>query len=572
MDTLVLDLKVAWRGLVKSPAFTLVAVIALALGIGANSAIFSVVNSVLLRPLPYPRPAGFRSGGEWDSGRGWHKDVCTPADFIDWRDQNRVFEAMAAYHGHGFNLKASGTAERIRGVIVSADFLRVLGVAPVLGRGFLPGDGRAETGRVAVASHDLWKRRFGGDAGVVGRPFTLDSESVTLIGVMPEGFEFPERAEVWLLARHVVPESAFLPADASITGVRGTHYFEVIARLKDHATPGQAQAEMDTIALRLAKQFPDTNANTGVEIIPLHESITGDVRPALLVFLGAVGFVLLIACANVANMSLARSSARRREIAVRAALGATRARLLRLCLTESLLLSVAGGAAGVLLALWGVDLLGAARPDTLPEAGTITIDLRVLGFTAALSILTGILSGLVPALHTTGTAPLEALREGGRGSSAGPRLRLLRDLLVVGEIAVALVLLAGAGLLTRSFMRLQSVDPGLRVDRLLTLGLWLPEARYGKNDVQQQFGDELLRRVSALPGVEGAAITTDLPMGGNDSVLGFQIEGRPQAAADQTPESGLHQVSPDYFHTLGIPLVRGRPLGARDRPGAPSAA
>ncbi|HZM69838.1 MAG TPA: ABC transporter permease [Candidatus Cryosericum sp.] len=568
METLRQDVRYGIRSLLKSPGFTLVAVLALALGIGANSAIFSVVNGVLLRPLPYPEPDRLMTVWQNNLKRGWHEDVVTPADYLEWRAQSRSFEAMAAHMGRGFNLRAGKEAERIRGSLVSADFFKVLGATPQMGRAFLPGDAGGQGGRVALISHALWQKTFGGDPEIVGRAITLDSEPFTVLGVTPPGFEFPESSEAWALAPKGVPENPWLPPGTEITTLRGLHYFPVIARLKAGVTRAEAQAEMDAIAARQAAEHPDTNADTGVEIVPLHQHLVGEVRPALLVFLGAVGLVLLIACANVANMSLARSAARRREVAIRTALGATRVRLLRQCLTESVLLALLGGGAGLLLALWGCDLLLALKPDTLPGASAVGVDGRVLLFTVVLSVLTGLLFGIAPALQASFSSPLEALQEGGRSSSAGPRTRLLRSVLVVSEMAIALVLLSGSGLLVRSFLRLQSVEPGLLIDSVLTVRLWTPEASYPDGAKQSQFYSEVLRRVQALPGVESVAATTDLPLSGTDSYLGFQIEGRPSAGPGDGPESGLHQVTPDYFRTLGIPILRGRPLNASDVDGA----
>ncbi len=569
IDAFLIDLRFGLRSLRNSPGFTAVAAFALALGIGANTAIFSVVNDVLLRPLPYPGPDRLMSVWENNLVQGWHKDVVTPADFVDWRSQNRVFESMAAYSGLGFNLSGGSEPERVRGAIVSLDFFRVLGRPPVAGRDFQEGDERSGSGRVAVVSDALWRTRFGGDPHLIGRSVTLNSESFTVIGIAAPGFQFPEKAEIWALARHVVPENPWAPGGQDITTVRGLHYFPVIARLKPGVDAARAQAEMDVIAARLAKQYPDSNADTGVEVIPLHESIVGDVRPALLIFLGAVGLVLLIACANVANMSLARSAARGRDVAVRTALGATRLRLARQHLTESVLLALLGGGAGLLLALWGRDLLVSLAPESMPGSPAATLDTKVLGFTCALSILTGILFGVVPALHSAGADPQEALKESGRAATAGPRARLLRGSLVVAEMAVAVVLLAGAGLLLKSFLRLQRIDPGLQIDRVTALDLWIPETRYGDLDRQTQFYGEVLRRVRNLPGVDVAGATTDLPMQGSDTTLGFLIEGRPAPPPTKEPYTGLHQVSPDYFRTMGIPLLRGRLFTGQERRGTP---
>ncbi|HEV8702066.1 MAG TPA: ABC transporter permease [Candidatus Polarisedimenticolia bacterium] len=572
MDTLVQDMKYALRALVRNPGFTLVAVVALALGIGANSAIFSVVNAVLLRPLPYPEPDRLMSVWQNNRVRGWHQDVVTPLDFIEWRDTSRSFASMAAYFGAGFNVRTGTEVERLRGADVSVDFFRVLGAPPVTGRDFSAADEGSSGGRVVVLGHALWQRRFGGDPHAVGSSVTLNSESFTIVGIAPPGLQFPEKSDLWTLAKNRIPTNPFVPADTDITKMRGLHYLYAIARLKDGVPMTQAQAEMDTIAARQEKENPQTNSETGVEIIPLHESIVGEVRPALLIFLGAVGLVLLIACANVANMSLARAAARRREIAVRTALGASRRRIVRQCLTESVLLSLVGGAAGLLFALWGTDLLAALAPEAIPGGQSVGIDLWVLGFTLALSVLTGVLFGLLPALQASAAEPQDVLREGGRTSSAGRRARLMRGSLVVSEMAVALVLLTGAGLLVKSFLRLQRIDPGLAIDRLLTLRIRIPDARYSQQEKQIRFYDDVLRRIQGLPGVTAAGLTSDLPLGGTDSFLGFGIEGRPQEKLGQGPEGGWHQVSPDYFRTMGIPLLRGRGFDARDLRQAPGVA
>ena len=573
METLLQDVKYGLRALARNPGFTLVAVVALALGIGANSAIFSVVNAVLLRPLPYPAPDRLMSVWQNNRVRGWHQDVVTPLDFIEWRDENRSFAYMAAYFGSGFNVRTGTDVDRARGAEVSVDFFRVLGVSPAMGRDFGPADQGASAGRLVVLGHSLWKRRFGGDPRVIGSSVTLNSESFTIVGIAPPGLQFPEKAELWALAKRAVPGNPFLPPDADVTKMRGIHYLYSIARLKDGVPLAQARAEMETIAARQEKENPQSNSDTGVEIVPLHESIVGEVRPALLIFLGAVGLVLLIACANVANMSLARAAARRREIAVRTALGASRRRIVMQCLTESVLLALVGGSAGLLFALWGTDLLAALAPEAIPGgASAVGIDLWVLGFTLALSILTGILFGLLPAVQASSAEPQEALREGGRTSSSGRRARLMRGTLVVSEMAIALVLLVGAGLLVKSFLRLQRIDPGVSIDQVLTLRLRIPDARYAQNESQVRFYGEVLRRIEALPGVTAAGLTSDLPLGGSDSYLGFGIEGRPEAKLGQGAEGGFHQVSPGYFRTLGIPILRGRPLEARDLQGAPEVA
>jgi putative ABC transport system permease protein len=567
MRGLVQDLRHAFRGFVKTPGFTAVAVIALALGIGANSAIFSVVRAVLLRPLPFPEPDRLVMIWENHLQSGWHRGLVSPANFLDWKDQSQSFEAMAAYSPRGFNLTVGNETERIRGAVLSGEFFRVLRADPILGRGFLPGDGRGGD-RLALLSHGLWQRRFGSDPRVVGRPITLNSEAYTVIGITPPGFRLAEPVEIWALAKNVVPENPFLPPGVDITKVRGLHFFRVVARLKPGVPDAQAQAEMDAIALRLQSQYPDNNAGQGVEIVSLHESMVGDLRPALLVFLGAVGMVLLIACANVANLLLARAAARQREVAIRTALGAGRLRLIRQFLTESVSLALLGGGAGLLVALWGLDLLVALGPETLLGAGTIQIDGQVLGFTLALSILTGILFGLAPALKSSEAGLRGSLQEGGRGATTGPRARLTRNLLVVTEVALALVLLVGAGLLIKSFARLQRVDLGLDPSGVLTLFSAVPEVRYAEPPQRAEFYRQALERVASLPGVQVAGATTSLPLDGKGSELTFVIEGRPVPPPGQEPDSGYHQVSPDFFRALGIPLLQGRFFTEGDARGA----
>ncbi len=570
MSGIVGDIRHAARTLARSPGFTVVSVLAFALGIGANTAIVNVVDKVLLRPLPFPEPHRLVSIWQNNSVHDEHKNPVTPADFIEWRDENHVFDSMAAYLRQGFNLSAGGRAERVRGTLVSADFFRTLRTPPALGRGFLQDAARAAGVREVVVSHALWQRSLGGASDAIGRSLTLNSEPFTGGGVMPPGAAFPAGTELWALARNVVPENPFLPADVDVTQVRGLHYFSVIGRLEDGVALVRAQAEMDTLAARQAADHPESNAHTGVEILALHESLAGDARPTLLIFLAAVGMVLLIACANVANMSLAKAATRRKEIAIRTALGAGRLRLLRQCLTESLLLALLGGGAGLLVALWGTDLLWALAPQEIPRAGAAGAGVAVLGFALALSLTTGVLSGLAPALQSSGADPRDALEDEGRASTPGRRARRLRDLIVVGEVAVALVLLAGAGLLLRSFVKLQRADLGLDVEDVLTLGLWVPDARYPDHANQVRFYDETLGRIAALPGVLAAGATNDLPLGGADSILSFAIEGRPEPPPGESPQSGFHQVSPGYFGVLGIPLLRGRSLAPEDSRESPS--
>jgi putative ABC transport system permease protein len=452
--------------LVKNPGFTAVAVIALALGIGANTAIFSVVNTVLLRPLPYKDPERLVMVFEDSSKHGFPRDSPSAANYIDWRDQNHVFENIAAIGGASFNLTGAGDPERIDGSRVSAALFPLLGVSPQVGRWFTADEDQAGANRVVIMSHRLWQRRFAGDPNIVGKPLTLNGRSVTLVGIMPADFRFPSQEdELWVPIAFSQQEQAD----------RGSRFLDVVARLKPGVTLSQAQAEMSTIATRLQQQYPDTDTDVGSEVLPLHEHVVGDVRPALLILLGAVGLVLLIACVNVANLLLARAAVRQREIALRVALGASRWRLIRQFLTESVLLGVLGGVVGLLLALAGLKLLTAFIPPNIPQIKNISIDPRVLGFTILVSLLTGLIFGLAPAIQWSSLSPNETLKEGGRDPVAG-RGNRIRGGLIVAEMAISLVLLIGAGLLINSFLRLRNVDPGFRSDNLLTMKVSLPSS------------------------------------------------------------------------------------------------
>jgi predicted permease len=559
------DLRYGLRVLLKNPGFTAVAVIALALGIGANSAIFSVVNTVLLRPLPYKDPDRLVMVWEENAKAGYPRDTPAAANYIDWRDQNQVFEGMAAIADQSFNLTGAGEPERIEGRRVSASLFPLLGVEPHLGRALLPEEDQPGGNRVVVLSHGLWQRRFGSDAKIIGQPLTLNGESYEVVGVMPPHFQFPTREdELW------VP-IAFTPQQAAN---RGNHYLQVVARTKPGVTLEQAQAEMSTIAARLRQQYPEQNTDLGATVTPLHEHVVGDIRPALLVLLGAVGFVLLVACANVANLLLARAAARQKEIAVRIALGASRLRLVRQFLTESVLLAVLGGVVGLLLSVWGVSLLKTFIPENISQARAITIDARVLGFTVLVSLLTGLIFGLAPAVQASNFNLNETLKEGGRDSAAGSRGNRIRALLVVAEVAVSLVLLIGAGLLINSFLRLRSVDPGFRADNLLTMSIVLPQQKYPDAARRAAFYTELVSRIEALPGVKSAAVTNWIPLVFQGDSIGFSIEGRPDPAPGQgrRPTVVTRVVHPHYFRTMGIQLLRGREFGEQDGAESPAVA
>jgi putative ABC transport system permease protein len=536
-------------------------VIALALGIGANSAIFSVVNTVLLRPLPYKDPDRLVMVWEDATKHGYPRDTPATANYIDWRDQNQVFEAMAAIAEWDFNLTGVGEPERIDGRRVSANLFDLLGVEPYLGRKFLPEEDQPGRNGVVIMSHGLWQRRFGSDSNIIGKPLTLNGVSFTVIGVMGPQFQFPSREdELW------VP-IAFTPREAAN---RGRHYLEVVARTKPGVTLEQVQAEMNTIAARLQQQYPDSNTDLGAAVVPLHEQVAGDIKPALLVLLGAVGFVLLIACANVANLLLARAAVRQKEIAIRVALGASRMRLIRQFLTESILLAALGGVVGLLLSVWGVNLLKAFIPENISQAKAITIDARVLGFTLLVSLLTGLIFGLAPATQASKFDLNETLKEGGRDSASGSRGNRIRGMLVVAEVAVSLVLLIGAGLLINSFLRLLNVDPGFRANNLLTMSVVLPPLKYPDQARRSAFYTDMISRVEALPGVRSAAVTNWVPLVTQGDSVGIAIEGRPAPAPGQELIVVTRVISPHYFRTMGIELLQGRDLSEQDRADTPA--
>ena len=559
MENLLKDIRYGFRVLLKKPGFTFVAVLALALGIGANTAIFSVVNGVLLRPLPYPESENLVRVYEKRLQLGRTRNVASSPDFIDWRAQNQVFEQMAAWTGWGANLTDGGEPERIQGAAVTWDLFPLLRVKPLLGRTFLSEEGRPNNNLFVIISHGFWQRRYGGSPDIVGQTITLNGAGVTVIGVMPPDFQFPNKdTEIW------VP-MWFDPADP---GNRGGHFLGVIARLKPGVSLGQAQVEMDSIAARLEQQYP-VNTGHGVNLFPLYEETVGDIRPALLVLLGAVGFVLLIACANVANLLLVRSAGRQREIAIRTAMGASRFRIIKQLLTESLLLSLVGGALGLLLAFWGVDLLLALSPEDMPRITEIRIDGRVLGFTFALSLFTGVVFGLLPALSASRLDLNTSLKEGGRSSALSFGRNRARGLLVVSEVALAVVLLIGAGLMMKSFLHLQTVGAGFNPQSVLAVDFVLPASKYREGEQQAAFFRQVIERVSALPGIQSVGGVVNIPFGENSGSRYFRIEGRPPQPEGQGLNADYNLASPNYFRTLGIPLIKGRDFTERDVQGAP---
>jgi putative ABC transport system permease protein len=560
MGTFWQDLRYGIRMLAKSRGFTAVTVLTLALGIGANTAIFSVVNAVVLRPLPFPEPNRLVAVLEKNLQRSEQRTAAAVSypDFLDWKTQNRVFEKIAGFHTSTFTLTGVDEPEPIHSAVVSSDLFVLLGVKPALGRTFLANedDPNAPTGRVAILSHHLWQRRFGSDPHVLGRTVQLDSQTYTIVGVMPAGFQFPiqpQSIEVWTT---FAVDSITADGSKPIAAERGAHYFETIARLKPQVSIQQAQADVETIMAGLARQYPDTNAHRGAVVMPELDRLVGNVRPALLVLFGAVGCVLLIACVNVANLLLGRATSREKEIAIRSALGAGRLRVLRQLLTEAVLLSLLGGALGLLLAIWGTDLLLGLTPENVPRLQAVHVDGAVLGFTMGISLLTGLVFGLLPALHLSKLDLAEPLKESGRSSTDSARSKQLRSVLVVGEVALALMPLVGSGLLIQSFLRLQRVNPGFNPRHVLTFNLGLPDARY--NTVQQAaFFRQILERVRALPGIRSASAVVPLPLSEDRVRTSFEIEGRPVPKSEE-PLTEYCSVASDYFRTMQIPLFEGR--------------
>ncbi|MFL6520475.1 MAG: ABC transporter permease [Chthoniobacterales bacterium] len=550
------DVRYALRMLAKSPAFTFIAVLTLALAIGANTAIFSVVNAVLLRPLPYPHSEQLVQ--VFGTQPTLPEAPTSPANFLEWRTENQVFTPIATYVGQGFNLTGTDTPERVVGARVSSDMFQLLGVQPALGRDFTAEEDRDGGNRVVILSYEFWQRRFAGDPNAIRQTIKLSDQTYTIIGVMPRGFAFPNpRAQIWT-------PIAFNAAERA---TRDTNFIDVVARMKPGVSLEQAQANMTAIAQSQTQRYAETNVGIGVKVASLQEHMVGDVRPMLIVLLGAVAFVLLIACANVANLLLARATARSREMAIRGALGASRSRVVRLLLTESVLLAIVGGALGLLLAIWSLDLLVSLKPANLPRLAEINVNRTVFLFTAAVSVLTGILFGLAPAWQVSKTDLNEGLKESGRGSDA-PRRHRMRALLVISEVALSFVLLIGAGLMIRSFSRLLAVDPGFKTDHVLTAFISLPVAKYPKREEQVTFFDRLLERLRNVPGVSAAGVVTDIPLYGGSST-GFDVDGRPAALPGQRAMTDYRMISPDYFAAMGMRIMKGRAFSPRDTQDAP---
>ncbi|MGH9938700.1 MAG: ABC transporter permease, partial [Blastocatellia bacterium] len=576
MQTLWQDLRSGARMLVKNPGFALIAIITLALGIGANTAIFSVVNAVLLRPLPYEHPERLVLVWEHFLRQGLAQIPVSASEFTDYRDQNRVFERIAAFNTVDYNLTGADTPERLPGAVVSASVFPLLGVKPLLGRTFTDGENQSGSDNVVVVSHGLWRRRFGADPNFVGKTLTLDGRSYTVVGVMPQGFQFPmslfgvkgvtftQPAELWTPV-------VFTPRQLKI---RGSRAYGVIGRLKPNVTLAQANADAQSIANRMLQQYPNsyTPEGWGASVVSLHDQVVGKMRPALLVLLGAVGFVLLIACANVANLMLVRAAGRVSEMAIRVALGAARRRLVRQLLTESMLLALLGGALGLILAWWGVELLVALSPDTLPRMNEVALDRNALGFTLLLSILTGTAFGLAPILQISKLNLNESLKEGSRRASGGSDSQGVRRLSVIVEFALAVALLLGAGLMIKSFWRLMKVDPGFDPQNVLTFQITLPRDGYGKREEVISFYQRAVERVKTLPGVSAAGATTILPLSGSNEDQAFIIEGRTPRDLSDVHSVEFRIVTPDYFRAMGIPLLAGRYFTDADHDKTPNAA
>ena len=557
------EFRFALRNLIKTPGFTLVAVITVALAIAANTAVFSLVNALLIRPLPFKAPQSLVLLFEKFTAQGLDQIPVSAPEYLDWEKQTRSYERIAAFDFVNFNLTGGDMPERIQGAAVTPSLFPLLGVQPIKGRVFNDSEFGEGNDGVIVISERFWRRRFNSEPQLVGTQVSVNGRSFTVVGIMPANFEFPlplfgvqggtfaERADMW-------KPIAFSKAEMES---RASRSYGVIGRLKSGVTISQAQAEADTIVANWHPLFPDNYepaTKFGATIYPLHNLVIGGMRPALMILLGAVAMVLLIACANLTTMLLARAGAREREFAIRLALGAGRMQLVRQMLAESILLALAGGTAGVVLAIWGLDLLRSIGTQTVPRIAEVNLDLRVLLVTLCTAVITGIVIGLIPALASGKPELTEALKEGGRGSTSGIRRNRLRNALVVAEVALALVLLVGAGLLMKSFVRLQNVHPGFEPKNVLTMEVALPVLKYPRGKPVADLYAEATRRIKALPGVEAAAFTSILPLSGSNSDSSFAIEGRDPTAEKVYPDEEIRDITPEYFSVIKVPLLQGR--------------
>jgi putative ABC transport system permease protein len=563
MNGLFQDIRYALRQLRKSPGFTTVAVITLALGIGANTAIFSVVNGALLRSLAFkdsdrlvriwhvPPPKSFP---------GMTQFSVSAANYLDWEKENRSFEQMAIYTYRGFTLTGAGKAERVDAITVSSGFFATLGVPPMLGRVFSPDEDQPGHSNVVVLSYAFWRQHFGSNSEIVGHTMTMDGENYLVAGVMPPSFRFPDLAQMWTPMAWTDQQKA----------VRGEHHYVVIARLKPGVEVKQAQAEMNIISSGLEQRYPEDDKGWGAVVIPLHDDLVSDVRPALLVLLGAVAFVLLIACVNVANLALAKTFSRKKEIAIRTALGATSGRVLRQILVETVLLALVGGALGLAYAHSGIRLIMAFLADKLPHSVEVGLDSRVLVFTAVISLLTGIVAGLLPALRMARSDVNQALKQGLGRTDADSSGHRTRSILVVAEVAFSLILLVGSGLMIRTFQLLHDVKPGFESHGVLTMNAAVSQAKFSSPALQINFFTQVLQRVRALPGVEAAGVIDDIPLDNGGSHQPIAIEGRPVVAMSEQPEMDVRLASTGYFSAMHIPVLRGRDFGESDIAGRPA--
>jgi putative ABC transport system permease protein len=559
MRSLWQDLRYGVRILLGKPGFTVIAVIALALGVGATSAVFSIVNAVLLNSSAIDEPERVLMIWENNPARNHVEVEVSYPNYLSWRERNSVFEEIAALPSVNFDITLTGNGEpqQVEATTVSANFFSLLRTRPALGRAFSPEDEKAGAPTVVLISDGLWKRRYGADPNVLGQQLTVEGESATVIGVMPQEFDFPKGVELW---------APLTPSPGGWTEQRGFRVLRAMGRLKPGVTPAQAQAEMDSISARLAEEFPKENKGYGVTMIPLIKSIFGNARPALYILLGAVFLVLLIACVNVANLLLARAATRRKEIALRLALGASRGRLVRQLLTESVLLALVGGALGLLVASFGVEYMVRLAPQDIPRITTVSVNAQVVAFAFAVSFLTAIIFGLAPALSASKPDLNEALKEGGSHSQGGARAKRLRSFLVVSEVAFAVVLMIGAGLLLRSFNNLQRIDPGFNPENIFTARVALVQSKYPDEAKQKAFFAQLLERVRALPGVESAAVVLMRPLSGT---IGwdppFAVEGQTPEEQTANPYANYEAISSGYFRTMGITLLKGRDFNEEDR-------
>jgi len=559
MFKLLQDVRYAFRLLAKSPGFTAIAILTLALGIGANTAIFSVVNGVLLRPLPFRDPSQLVLIAEKSS---FPVISTSYENYLDWRDQSHSFESMEATRGGAITLTGAGDPERLNVRMVTAGLFSMLGINARVGRTFLPEEDRAGGTPVALLSYGLWQRRFGGSQEIIGKAINLDAQPYTVVGILPSGFQILQPADIFL---------PFMPWAKTLPDDRNWHPGIIpLARLKSGVSREQARVDMVGITKRLEQQYPDYNTGTSADVVGLQDQIVQNSRPALLLLLGAVSFVLLISCVNVANLLLARAASRGREVAIRTALGAGRARVIRQLLTESVLLSLAGGLLGVLMASAALGPLLKLAAGSVPQGAPIGLDPWVLAFTAGVSLLTGLLFGIVPAMRTAKLDLREALNEGSRGSTAGPGQHRLRGVLVAMEIALAMLLLVGSGLLLRSFSRLQEVPPGFQPDHLLVADIPLSQTAYAKPENRYQFFDRLVERARTLPGVRSAAAASFLPVSGGGSVIHFNITGRPPKSPHEFVAAGYRTITPNYLETLGVPLLQGRLFTHADNEKSPA--